>query len=1445
MRHRFTLLLLAILQTVLTSNANGFYTVIAPGTIHTNRKYNVAVALHQAAEPATIKLSLTGPQYNDTKNVKVQPHEVQQLVFDVPILRDGDFNITAEGVAGIIFKNSTKLNHNAFQTHIKIQTDKGKYKPGDLINFRVLFLDENLKPSTPSASSVMWFEDGKRNRIKEYKNFTVTKGVYSGKFQISEYPIMGRWRLAVENGGWRKSIVSFDVEKYVLPKYKVNVDATSQVSVKDGDMQVVVRANYTYGKPVNAKVTLIIGMDTFYYFNNNDKSRLAPTQIIKTADMVNGKAKFDLSVKQYKDNFLDFRTAPLDITATVEENFTGVKINGTTRATLHQDRYFISCTNYVVCNNFKAGEEFEMSFRILLIDGTTIQDTNTPVRIRFIEALDKHYYKEDALPEPKIDQRVLEYVSKLNVNSTAIFKVQLPDLEEFKGYAHYFKVQALFKDEVHNVTSSYQKRPPKVTEQKEIKEPEKPKTYFSAHLEYPKGRYAFNADEQIIVTINSSTPLSYFDYNIIGRGNILVSERVFVPNKARSYDLTLTPSFMWMPYARLYAYYIDEVGEFRYAETICQIKVEMPNKLEISAPAQVKPGEEVALRIKTTPHSFVGLLAVDQSVLLLGRNNDISQNDFSWRLSSYATYTPWQGGYSRYPGGHSGVVTLTNANYFYNYTAPHTSLVDNRFEDLQALRVPEGAVSLAAKPASASAVESPTANKEIAVRTDFSETWIFVDIEDTQTQEFTWTKKIPDTITSWVVSGFALHPEQGLGVTTHTTDIVTFQPFFISVRLPYSVKRGEVINVPALVFNYLNKDLDVEITLDNTDGEYEFTEISNEIISETKRSKVVRVPAQSTAGITFMLRPKIIGNLMLKYTAISLLAGDAVHKVLKVVPEGVTEYVNRAFLVNLRDAPEFRQSFDLLLPADIVTDSQHIEIGVIGDLLGPLLNNLDRLLRMPSGCAEQTMSTLMPNYLVLKYLKHINKLTSALEANILQHLETGYQRMLGFRLNDGSYTTFHDKEKRENGSVWLTAYVVRSLHQLQQFIKVDDALLDKSLQYLANRQVDNGSFVDVNNTIFGAERQQGIPLTAHVLLAFLENKQLSAKYQNNIDNAFKFILEHIEKSDSIYAKALTVYALQSAKHPATAKYLSLLKSSAKSADDRMWWSAVENRPRQWWRWTPNGDVEITSLVLLALLDQGADNVDDLLPIVKWLVAQRNSYGGFISTQDTVLGLQALIEFAERSKYEPGLMDIEVLANGGADRSENIKVTEDNGLLLQSVELPPKTLSLDFTAKGKGSVLVQIAYQYNIIEKDPKPSFNIQTLIKKNTPVLKLEMDVCVEYAGEGDASNMALLEVTLPSGYVADVETFEQLESVPRVRQVESQKDDTLIVIYFESLPKSELQCLPIEALRQYAVARQKPASIVLYDYYDTLRRATAYYEVASKMCDICENDEQCKKACQ
>lgn len=95
-------------------------------------------------------------------------------------------------------------------------------------------------------------------------------------------------------------------------------------------------------------------------------------------------------------------------------------------------------------------------------------------------------------------------------------------------------------------------------------------------------------------------------------------------------------------------------------------------------------------------------------------------------------------------------------------------------------------------------------------------------------------KKVPDTITSWVITGFSLDPITGLGLTKEPRSIQVFQPFFVSLDLPYSVKRGEVVSIPVGVFNYLDDEFDVEVTLHNTDQELEFVQMSNEVDSPSK-----------------------------------------------------------------------------------------------------------------------------------------------------------------------------------------------------------------------------------------------------------------------------------------------------------------------------------------------------------------------------------------------------------------------------------------------------------------------------------------------------------------------------------------------------------------------------------------------------------------------------------
>lgn len=60
-----------------------------------------------------------------------------------------------------------------------------------------------------------------------------------------------------------------------------------------------------------------------------------------------------------------------------------------------------------------------------------------------------------------------------------------------------------------------------------------------------------------------------------------------------------------------------------------------------------------------------------------------------------------------------------------------------------------------------------------------------------------------------------------------------------------------------------------------------------------------------------------------------------------------------------------------------------------GDLMGPTVNGLDKLLRMPTGCGEQTMIGLAPDVFVTNYLTATNQLTGEVEEKAINFMESG------------------------------------------------------------------------------------------------------------------------------------------------------------------------------------------------------------------------------------------------------------------------------------------------------------------------------------------------------------------------------------------------------------------------------------------------------------------------
>ena len=100
-------------------------------------------------------------------------------------------------------------------------------------------------------------------------------------------------------------------------------------------------------------------------------------------------------------------------------------------------------------------------------------------------------------------------------------------------------------------------------------------------------------------------------------------------------------------------------------------------------------------------------------------------------------------------------------------------------------------------------------------------------------------KEAPDTITSWVITAFSLDTFHGLGVIDQPTKLQVFRPFFIQLNLPYSVIRGEVIAIQAVIFNYMSKEVGAEVTIENI-GDFDFVEGESDV-NDISRNNLVQL----------------------------------------------------------------------------------------------------------------------------------------------------------------------------------------------------------------------------------------------------------------------------------------------------------------------------------------------------------------------------------------------------------------------------------------------------------------------------------------------------------------------------------------------------------------------------------------------------------------------------
>ncbi|XP_075128592.1 complement C3-like [Leptodactylus fuscus] len=734
-------------------------------------------------------------------------------------------------------------------------------------------------------------------------------------------------------------------------------------------------------------------------------------------------------------------------------------------------------------------------------------------------------------------------------------------------------------------------------------------------------------------------------------------------------------------------------------------------------------------------------------------------------------------------------------------------------------------------------------DKDIDSRTDFPESWLWnivnmnmaPDADNISTEILQDKHILKDSITTWEVLAISLSKTKGICV-AQPTEIQVLKDFFVDLKLPYSVARNEQVEIRAIMYNYMDKNLKVRISFSHNP---EFCSLS----TRTKKyTKDVTVKKHSSFAVPFVIVPLTVGQhyVEVKASVFGLFVGDGVRKLLKVVPEGIRKTVTlKSVILDPKGkSGEPTVTIPSLTMKNVVPHSTIVtKIIVQGSPISQLVENaidgskLNSLIIVPDGCAEQNMESMTPVVIATHYLDKTNQWEQIglhRREVALWNIKKGYTNQLRFRRPGGSYGAFTSSAN----STWLTAYVGKVFAMASGFTEVDRNIICGSIKWLVlNTQKPDGLFQDkapiseqyLSGGLYNSS-DPDVALTAFVVIALLESQEICSdqvhSLQSSIDKAVRYLQDHYQPLTRPHSIAITSYAL------ALAGRLQNTKKLLSAATDLS-------------HWDESGSLyislEATSYALLTLLHLESYDLTDAL--AHWLTEQRYYGAVYGSTQATIVLFQALAKYHE-VMVDRKLLNVKVSYKlPGRSNTVSYQFHPENALFARSDESKTNE-GFQVETTGQGQVtLTAIATYYEIVTEKEKEcnNFRLSVTVKdepyRKTPegaLGKVSITICFRHLKPVDAT-MSILDISMMTGFTADINDLKKLKvGVDRyISDFECNKeeyDKSTVIIYLDRVSHTEEECLKFNAHQNFNVGLIQPASVTIYDYYTPESRCTKFY---------------------
>ncbi len=1278
------------------------------------------------------------------------------VLLQIPAFAEGDYSLT---VSARGFKDTAEVQVED-GTVVFLETDKPIYKPGQTVHIRVLTLDPTLRPVAGEVTVEVLDAQG----IKVFRKAVSSDefGMATLDLPLSTEPNLGVWSILAETD--RRSIqTAIRVERYVLPKYEVRVELERDWALVNEPISGVIAAEYAFGKPVNGEVEIVASRYVGVWEEYASVRR----------PIKDGRLVFEVPQVDYVSGSPEGGgLGSVQLAVTVVEQATDYEESTTRLISIAQGP--VALRIIPDSSTFKPG----LPLTLLIVTETPGQQpVDSRIRINML-------WQDDEYVQTRSDNETVR-----TTNGIASLTVTPPN-----------DAVILTLDASADDTSwAYMT----------LRSGYSPSSTFIHVAQETSGTLAVGQTARF--HISATNEARSFFYEVLARGKVVFSDVSDSPD----IDLTLTP--MMAPEARLLVYQILPSGEVAADYTPFTVSGNYPLAVSVDPGVdEVEPGDELEIAIQTDGPSRVGLVAVDRSVFILAENRLNLQQVFAEleRLSLLPQaelheaepgiafepmFDPW--GPMTIPGAEdtfrdAGVVVLTNQK------VPEGKEIQPQWFAMAAAGSAEdgeGDDDAAAMPTSATAAREESTSQGQAqpqrIRQFFPETWIWSDLTTDDAGRATETVTAPDSITTWMFRAVALSQELGLGI--GEAELRVFQPFFVTVDLPFAAIRGEELPAAVALYNYTQTAETFTVELEPADW---FEPLGGLI-------QTVTVEPNEVGAASFPIRTTALGVHPLRVTARGSSVADAIVKEMIVEPEGVA----REQVENLVLASGSERDVDLSLPSFTVDGSGRAFVALTGNVLSQTMDGLESLLQMSFGCGEQNMIMFAPNVFVTRYLNETGQLKPEVRARAETLMLTGYQREMTYRRSDGSFSAFGESDPV--GSLWLTAFVLKTFAQASELVYIDESVLASGREWIRGHQARDGSFEPVG-FVHHTELLGGLDgrtaLTAFIAVALHE-----AGDTNGAAAAAGYLEGELSDTVDAYPLALTTYALALTSSNQAAAALDALMAIAEEDDEGLHWGdSIEPLATRSFESTYPGPssaaVETTAYAALALL--ALDRDLDAGRAIRWLAAQRNSSGGFGSTQDTVVALQAMTTAAGSSRDD---IDAMVFLSSG-DFTEEVHINAENADILQVIEVPVGG-SLSIETTGTGQVMGQAVRRYNLPESGAidAPIFDLSV----DYSAAEIEVDDTLDITAtitydppQMLGAGMVVLDIAIPTGFAPVDSTIDALvERDPLLKRWDLA--GRKVIFYIEEIQPGETLTLSFEAGALYPV-RAEPVASRVYAYY-------------------------------